>query len=240
MDPRMQPAEIKLVSHSNVVFLWPAWVVGYAVALASYLQGEAISVVPNRVDYIHPSNNPGLLFIGTLLVLMVLTHARLRGVYSVLTLVTVALIGVLFAWLGWWDDIFEVLPTISARANAGFYLVFSTGLLIVWLLAFLVFDRTIYWSVRPGQIVEHRLVGGAEHSYDTQGLVFERRDQDFFRHVVLGLGAGDLVLKTGGARPEEIHVPNVLFIDWKLRTIQELIAIKPEQVAPPIAASTVT
>lgn len=63
MDPRMHRTEIKLDSHSNVVFLWPAWVAGYAVALASYLQGEQISVVPSHVDYIHPSNNPGLLFI---------------------------------------------------------------------------------------------------------------------------------------------------------------------------------
>ena len=74
------------------------------------------------------------------------------------------------------------------------YLLFATAFLTIWLHAIAVFDRLTFWRIRPGQIVEQRLVGGGEHSYDTHGLVFDRRDQDFFRHVVLGLGAGDLLL----------------------------------------------
>ena len=102
--------------------------------------------------------------------------------------ISAAFFVVLFAWLGWWDAILNFVPHLSARANMGFYLVFSTSLLTVWLSALLVFDRFVYWSVRPGQLVEQHLVGGSSRSYDTNGLRFEKREQDYFRHLLLGLG----------------------------------------------------
>ncbi|MGL1806987.1 hypothetical protein ACSTHG_23710, partial [Vibrio parahaemolyticus] len=38
------PPDIKIVSHSNIVYWWPAWIVGFAVALVSYVQGKAIAI----------------------------------------------------------------------------------------------------------------------------------------------------------------------------------------------------
>src|SRR5262249_11211088 len=161
------------------------------------------------------------------------TNAKLRGIYSVLTIVTAAFFAVLFAWLGWWDRILEFVPNLSARANLGFYLVFSTIMFGVWLLGFFFFDRLVFWRIRPGQLLEERLIGGSSHSYDTNGLVFEKREQDWFRHVLLGLGAGDLQLRTNDVRKEIIEIPNVLFVDSKVREIERLIAIKPDYAPPP-------
>ena len=123
----------------------------------------------------------------------------------------------------------------------GFYLVFSTALLTVWLAAFFVFDRLVYWHVRPGQLVEQRLVGGSSQSHDTNGLRFEKREQDYFRHVILGLGAGDLLLTGKGLRDELIAIPNVLFVNRKVKAIEELISIKPGHIAAtpePVGATT--
>jgi hypothetical protein len=102
-------------------------------------------------------------------------------------------------------------------------------LLIVWALAFFVFDRLIVWRVRPGQLIEERLVGGRARSYDTSGLRFEKRGQDFFHDIVLGLGAGDLLLNTS---KETIQIPNVLLVDRKVKAIERLIIVKPDQIAP--------
>ena len=71
---------------------------------------------------------------------------------------------------------------------------FSTALLIVWLLAVFGFDRLTVWRVRPGQMIEERLVGGRARSFDTNSLVFEKRSQDLFHDIILGRGAGDLAL----------------------------------------------
>ena len=77
-------------------------------------------------------------------------------------------------------------------------------------------------------MVEERLIGGQARSYDTNGLVFERRGQDLFHDVVLGFGAGDLTLTIGGANEETIQIPNVLFLNRKVKAIERLIAVKPE------------
>lgn len=122
------------------------------------------------------------------------------------------------------------IPHLSACANVGFYLVFSTALLAVWLLAFFVFDRLIVWRVRPGQMVEERLIGGQARSYDINGLVYGRRGQDLFHDIGLGFGAGDLTLTIGGANEETIQIPNVLFVNRKVKAIERLIAVKPEDV----------
>lgn len=214
-----QVLALKLISHSNVVYWWPAWVIGYLLALVSYLGGDS--------NYVHPSNNPGLMFIATMVVLVVFTNAKLRGIYSVLTVLAFAFVVVLFAWLGWWDDIFAFIPTLSAKANMGFYLVFATAMLIVWLAGFFVFDRLSYWRMQPGQLIETRLIGAGTHAHDTNGLLFEKREQDWFRHVLLGLGAGDLRLTA--PNKEVIDIPNVLFADRKVAEIEKMIAVKPEE-----------
>lgn len=220
--------DIKLVSHSNIFFWWPAWAAGYAIALMSYIQGRDVAVSPEIVERIHPSNNPGIFFIAVLVLLVVFTTTKLRGIYSAMTVVTAGFFVVLFAWFGWWDDIFHFIPQLSARANMGFHILFSTTLMVVWLLAFFVFDRLTVWRIRPGQMVEERLIGGQARSYDTNGLVFERRGQDLFHDVILGFGAGDLTLTIGGANEETIQIPNVLFLNRKVKVIERLIAVKPE------------
>jgi len=224
------PPEIKIISHSNIFYWWPAWVAGFAVALISYMQGRDVAIVPEIVERIHPSNNPGIFFIAVLVLLVVFTTTKLRGIYSVVTVVTVAFFIVLFAWFEWWDNILRFIPHISARANMGFYLLFSTTLLGVWLLAFFVFDRLTIWRIRPGQMLEERRIGGQAHSYDTNGLVFEKRGQDLFHDIILGMGAGDLTVTTGGANRQTIQIPNVLLVGRRMKAIEKLIAVKPDDV----------
>jgi hypothetical protein len=146
------PTEIKIISHSNVFYWWPAWVVGFAAALISFVQGREIAIEAGIVERVHPSNNPGIFFITVVVLLVVFTTTKLRGIYSVVTVLTVAFFVVLFAWFGWWDNILRFIPHLSARANVGFYLMFWTALLIVWLLAVFGFDRLTVWRVRPGQM----------------------------------------------------------------------------------------
>jgi hypothetical protein len=52
-----------------------------------------------------------------------------------------------------------------------------------------------------------------------------RRD-DLFRHWVLGFGSGDLIVRTGGANPQIIELPNVLFVGPKLREAQQTLQVR--------------
>ena len=98
-----------------------------------------------------------------------------------------------------------------------------------------VYDRLSYWRVTPGQLTHDTVIGGAQKSYDTRGMVFEKHRQDLFRHWVLGLGSGDIQISTTGARRETVSIPNVLFVDAKVGEIQKMIAMSPDQFQTPVA-----
>jgi hypothetical protein len=224
--------EIKIYSHSPLLYWWPVWMTGYVLALITYFQGHTVTLVgPDgaaREFLMHPSKNLGVFYTIMFTLVIVMTNVTLRGLLSVVAIISVMFFTVLFAWLGWWDDILALLPYLAIYMNLGFYVFFSTAVFIVWALAFFVFDRMNFWRVRPGQMTFERVVGGGERSYDTRGMVFEKHPSDFFRHLVLGLGSGDLRITTTGARSEEIYIPNVIFVDRKVREIQKLIAVKPD------------
>ena len=223
--------EVRIYGHSPLIFWWPVWLVGYAMAMVSYFRGSSIALNQVRSDVFHPSSWPGVLFTVVLLLVILFTNIKMRGIYSLTFIISVLFVTALLAWLGWWDDILGLIPHLSLHMNLGFYLTLSTGLLVMWLLMFFLFDRLTYWRVRPGQIIEQRLIGGGERSFDTHGLLFEQRPADLFQQRMLGFGAGDLILKTGGVHKVEITIPNVVFVDRIIRKTQRLIAVQPESPA---------
>ena len=218
--------EIKIYSHSTLLYWWPAWAFGFVSALLNAGQEKFLATAEGA----RPSSAIGLSFVSLLLLLIVFTNVRLRGINSIVALLTVAFLTVLLAWIGWWDDIARMIPYLWVHMNTGFYLVFSTGLLAIWLMMFFVFDRLTYWRIRPGQMTEERLIGGGAESFDTNGLRFQKLGSDFFR-AVLGFGAGDLVATTTGDRGTTIEIPNVILVNRKVNTIERLISVKPERTS---------
>jgi hypothetical protein len=90
----------------------------------------------------------------------------------------------------------------------------------------LLFDRQIYIVFTPGQMRVRQEIGDAETAYDTMGMTVQKQRSDLFRHWILGLGSGDLIVKTAGAHPVEIHLPNVLFIGRKVAEIEDMLRSK--------------
>jgi hypothetical protein len=218
--------EIIVFSHSTLLYWWPAWVFGYVIAVLNAGQEKFLATPVGSQQ----SSALGLTFLAILLLLVIFTNVRMRGINSVVALLTLGFVTVLLAWLGWWDDIAKLIPYLSVHMNTGFYLVFSTGLMIIWVAMFLVFDRLTYWRIRPGQMTEEHLIGGGAESFDTNGLRFQLLNADFFR-AVLGLGAGDLTVTAAGGRGALIEIPNVLFVNRKVHAVEQLISIKPDRTA---------
>jgi hypothetical protein len=220
--------ELKIYSHSSLMYWWPIWLVGYLLAILTALQGETVSI--GGRDYLmHPSKNLGVFYTVVFVLVILFTNVSMRGLVSLVVVISVLFFTVLFAWLDWWDDILALLPYLAIHMNLGFYIFFSTAIFLVWALAFFVFDRMHFWRIRPGQMTYERFIGGGEISYDTRNMVLEKRLEDLFRHHILGLGSGDLLIMTSGARSEKIDIPNVVFIDRTIRQAQRLIAIKPDE-----------
>src|SRR6516162_2663114 len=165
----------------------------------------------------------GVVFFVVVLLVIFITNVPIRGLWSVVAVVTVLLGTIILALAGWWDDILEAAGHSHVYINAFGYLTISVPLLVLWLVVVLFFDRRTYMVFTPGQMRVHQEIGSGEVSYDTLGMVVEKRRSDLFRHWLLGFGSGDLLVKTGGTNAQQFEMHNVLFVGSKLQLIQQML-----------------
>ena len=147
----------------------------------------------------HRSKNLGVIFTLLFFLVILITNVTLRGLASVVAILVFAFVALLLAYFGWWEDVLNAMGRVSIYMNMGFYVFFSTLVLLVWAFSVFVYDRLSYWRVTPGQLTHDAVIGGAQKSYDTRGMVFEKRRQDLFRHWIIGFGSGDIEISTTGA-----------------------------------------
>src|SRR5262249_36537955 len=162
------------------------------------------------------SNNPGIVWAMTLVIVVVATHVQLRGVWSVVVLVILGFSTVLLAVLGLWDPILRAIQVIDIHINAFGYLSISLFLFVVWLIMFLVVDRLKYMIFTRGRLRVRMAIGEGEKVFDMRGMMFKRHRDDMFRHWLLGFGTADLTVFTSGANAQQIEMPNVLGVGHKL------------------------
>jgi hypothetical protein len=169
------------------------------------------------------SAGPGAVFATVLLLVVLITNVRVRGVWTLVVLLGALFLSVLFALAGWWDHILHLAGAADVHINALGYLCISATLFVVWLVVVLFVDRLTYVTFSRGQFRMHVAVGAGETAYEVIGMVVHKRRDDLFRHWILGFGSGDLIVRTGGANPQTIELPNVLFVGAKLREAQQML-----------------
>jgi hypothetical protein len=225
--------ELRIYSHSNLLYWWPVWVVGYLMAFLTWLNGQPVTFADGHQELVADDKWMGVVFTVVLFLVIFMTNVMFRGVSSVVAVLAVLFVALLLAYLHWWEAIIAVMPHLSVHMNMGFYILFSTLVFLMWVVSVFVYDRLSYYVIRPGQIITDQVIGGAQKSYDTHGMVFEKIRQDLFRQWLLGLGSGDLRIHTMGAKREELYIPNVAFVDWKVQAIQKMIATRPSEFTAP-------
>jgi hypothetical protein len=172
------------------------------------------------------NNNYGVVFAGALLFVILVTNMTLRGLASVIAVALLIILGLIVALFGWWDEILHWIGGFDVRMNAGGYLAIGLPLLVMWLFAFFVYDRYTYLIVTRGQVRIRQQIGAGELAVDSSGLLLEKKRNDLFRHFLLGLGSGDLHVKTGGPANLDFELNNVLFVGSKIARIQDLLREK--------------
>jgi hypothetical protein len=176
--------------------------------------------------YVHMARNPylGTWFLLTILVVFVSTHAPLRGLWQWISVLVIALAISLIALYGWWGHLVDWFRLLHIQINMAGYLFLSTWLFAIWAVAFFYFDRLTYMIFSTGQVRVRQAIGEGEKVYDVTNLNLELQPNIFFRHRFLGFfDSGDLIVRTGGPRPEVMHWPNVLRVRSRLRRIERLV-----------------
>ncbi|MBX7103390.1 MAG: hypothetical protein K1X57_04885 [Gemmataceae bacterium] len=176
---------------------------------------------------ISPNHSIGAIFVIVFLLVAIITNVPLRGLWSVIVIVILGLGTIIISLVdGWWNKIFSALGDLHIHINLAGYLFIGLGLFVVWLFTMYFFDRQIYMVFTPGQLKVCLEIGGGETAYDTMGMVIQRQRDDLFRHWILGLGSGDLIVRTSGAHSHEFHMENVLNVSSKLHAIEEMMREK--------------
>jgi hypothetical protein len=184
-------------------------------------QGQAFSA---RVAQ---NNNFGILFCFILLLVVFSTSIPLRGLWSVIVLLSLLIVAGGLAMLDLWGPILAALGDLHIFISATGYLFLSGALLVLWLVTVLLFDPKRYVIFTAGQIVVHQEVGDLRQVYDTTNVRLEKLRSDLFRHVLLGFFSGDVLVQFPGAQGQQLVLPNVLFAGWKVQRVADLMKTRP-------------
>ncbi len=191
------------------------------------LSGPKSAALPApESPHVRVAHNPylGTWFLITILVVFVSTHAPLRGLWQWIAVLVIALVISVIALYGWWGHVVDWFRLLNIQINMAGYLFLSTWLFAIWAVAFFYFDRLTYMIFSTGQVRVRQAIGEGEKVYDVTNWNMELQPNIIFRHRVLGFyDAGDLIVRTGGPRPEVLHWPNVLRVRSRLRKIERLI-----------------
>jgi hypothetical protein len=237
--PDTQAGEIKLYSHSPLLYWWPVWAAGFVMALWTYFDNYHMALVPestvvqdNRllapegaaleVPAVHMARSrwPGIVFVFTLLLAIYLNAASLRGPWALFGLAVLAALVLLFNWLEWWSPLHRWFGMLRVHLNLGAYLTIATPLFFLWALTVFFFDRRTYAGFSTGQVHIRDELGDSEKVYDTSAVTFEKEPYDWLCFLV-GFGAGDILVRVGGPQPTYYSLPNVIRVGKKMRLIEE-------------------
>ena len=197
------------------------------------LDGRTVLIVPKgrtiqpEDPYLHMSStkNLGVLFATVLLLIILVSNVPMRGLWSLVLILFVFLLSVIFALADVWDKILEHFSQLQIFINAGGYFFISGILFLLWAFTIFVFDHRTFVSFTSGQVRVALAVGAGDTVYSTEGMTFQKKQDDLFRHWIVGLGSGDLIIHRSNTN-QELDMPNVLFVGSKIREIERLIKEK--------------
>jgi hypothetical protein len=170
------------------------------------------------------SNSLGVVFAMTLLVVAIVSSLLLRGLLSLIAIILMVTVVITFALLGWWDDILIFFGGLDIRMNAAGYLFIGIPLFLLWAFVFFVQDRMHYMTFDEGQIRYVMEIGDSEMVIPAEGAMVEKKRSDVFRHWLLGLGTGDLIIRTRDGK--EIELPNIVNASGKMGVINDMLRHK--------------
>jgi hypothetical protein len=168
----------------------------------------------------------GPMFCVVLLITVVITNVPLRGVWSFVVLLMLLVLALLITLApNGWDNLLAAVGNLHIYINLAGYLFIATTVLLLWVVSVFIFDQRTYMRVTPGHIAICEHIGASIRDINGDRVEIEKKRDDMFRHWLLGFFSGDIVIRLSDTK-EEIRLPNVLWIGWRIEQVQRLIREK--------------
>ena len=234
--------EIRLYHHSPIIYWWVVWAYGFVCAALTYVHGERLVIGEGKPLYIHPSPWLGLSFTILLLVVIVATTVRARGINALLLILLIGASAAGTHFVMNIPGLWTTPPSLLVHMNLAFYLLVSSVLFIIWFAIVFIFDRLRYWRFRATQVERVQkfssILGRAPESWSVMHIRLTRFSDDLIAHKVLGLGmigfgTSDIEAKLTifGGGSEQFRIENVWSGAKQLQAVQALMGPKATVVA---------
>lgn len=236
-SPKSGDDEIRIYPHSPIIHCWIIWAYGFVCAFLTYVQGEKLTIGDGKPLLIHPSSWLGLSFTLILLLVIVATTVRARGINALLliTLMGLSAAGtyVLMNMQGLWPT----PPSLLVHMNLAFYMLISSVMFVIWFATVFIFDRMSYWRFRGAQVERVQkfasVLGRAPESWSILHIRLTRYSDDLIANKILGLGflglgTSDIEARVSifGGGGEQFRIENVWRASEPMRRIQALMGTK--------------
>ena len=213
-----QLSELKVFTHSPILYWWPIWALGLLFGVVSmFVTGEGTEAAA-RVQ--------GQTFVFVLVFVIFSTTVKLRGANSVILGLILAIGGILLATANLSGPIAAFIGGLDIRMSPAFYWFVGITVFIMWTVMIFGFDKVKFYEFAPGQVRERVFWGSGDRAESGANARCRYLKDDFLRHRMLGLVVtGDIEITLGDGEVWYLH--NVLFAKQKANRINDLIVTRP-------------
>jgi len=213
-----QLSELKVFTHSPILYWWPIWALGLLFGIVSvFVTGEGTEAAA-RVQ--------GQTFVFVLVFVIFSTTVKLRGANSVILGLILAIGGILLATANLSGPIAAFIGGLDIRMSPAFYWFVGITVFIMWAVMIFGFDKVKFYEFAPGQVRERVFWGSGDRAESGANARCRYLKDDFLRHRMLGLVVtGDIEITLGDGEVWYLH--NVLFAKQKANRINDLIVTRP-------------
>ncbi|MCK5725912.1 MAG: hypothetical protein KAH22_03675 [Thiotrichaceae bacterium] len=208
-------SKIRFYSHSTIFYFWPLWLISLTLGFLTVSHTFSVDLA-------------GVIFLFSLLFSLFVITIDVRGLWVVIFVLGLIVLGLLFERTGVMRIIYHTIISLKISIEPNFYFLFAIPMAVVWLFTTVLYDRRKYVELRPNELTVVKEIGEGVVNYDTMGIVFRKKRDNFIQHWIFGLGSGDLVITTGsgGGHKEVIYINNVFRIGNKINRMHQVLENK--------------
>jgi hypothetical protein len=223
------PTAIRIYEYSDMVYWWAIWFAALMGMLLTYAFGESFMIGDKAVK-IATSPWLGIAFLIVMFGVLIFTQLRARGIYAVIMILAIAVIGLLVHMLIGWAFIWDLVTLMKVHMNMAFYVMVFVISFAIWVYVTFIHSRLTYGFVHAGEVGWRSPLTGQTESYRPLNFQVIKRSDDLIVHTLLGLrflglGTGDIEVKfdvPGGGSQHHVF-KNVWRPDKKIANMERLI-----------------
>lgn len=227
--PASPSGGLRIYEYSDMVYWWAIWFAALVCIVLTAVFGDSI-MIGDKALKVHGSPWVGIGFMVVMFGTLIFTHLRARGIYAIILILSLAVIGLLVHLAVGWTFIWDLVTLVKVHMNLAYYVMTFFVSFILWVYITFIHSRFTYGFVNPGEIGWRSPLTGQIENYRPLNFSVVKRSDDIVVHTLLGLrflglGTGDIEVKfdvPGGG--SQLHLfKNVWRPDVKISRMEQLI-----------------